>query len=59
MMTKEHGGVSKAERLAQIKDMRKSRVDMKGKALPGYGKNLELVDAEIARLESEIAKGAK
>jgi hypothetical protein len=55
----EHGGVSKAERLAQVREMRKGRVDLKGKPLPGYAKNLEAVDAEIARLESEIAEGAK
>jgi regulator of PEP synthase PpsR (kinase-PPPase family) len=47
----EHGGVSKAVRLEQIREMRKGRVDLKGKPLPGY--------AEIARLESEIAEGAE
>lgn len=55
----EHGGVSKAERLEQVKDMRKNRVDLKGKALPGYKNNLALIDAEIERLETEIAEGAK
>lgn len=55
----EHGGVTKAKRLEQLQDMRKGRVDMKGKPLPGYQKNLALLDDEIARLKSEIAGGAK
>jgi hypothetical protein len=55
----EHGGVSKAVRLEQIREMRKGRVDLKGKPLPGYAKNIAAVDAEIARLESEIAEGAE
>lgn len=55
----EHGGVTKAERLEQVREMRKNRVDLKGKPLPGYAKNIEAIDAEISRLETEIAEGAE
>lgn len=40
-------------RLAELKQMRAARVDMKGKALPGYKNNVEAIDKEIARLEEE------
>lgn len=40
-------------RIAELKEMRKSRVDMKNKPLPGYKNNVEAIDKEIARLERE------
>jgi hypothetical protein len=52
----EHGGVTVQERLDTIREMRKGRVDLKGKPLPGYKKNVALLDSEIARL---IKAGAK
>jgi hypothetical protein len=55
----EHNGATKKERLAQLQDMLKNRLDYKGKPLPGYKNNVTLVRSEIARLEGEIAKGLK
>lgn len=40
-------------RLAELKEMLKARCDGRGKALPGYKQNCEMIKAEIARLESD------
>lgn len=38
-------------RLAELKEMRAARVDFNGKPLPGYARNVAMIDAEISRLE--------
>jgi hypothetical protein len=52
----EHGDVTVQERLDQVREMRKGRVDLKGKPLPGYKKNVEMLDSEIERLTKAGAK---
>lgn len=40
-------------RFAELRDMLGARLDKKGKPLPGYNKNVEMIRAEIARLEKD------
>ena len=40
-------------RLAELRDMLKARCDSRGKAMPGYAQNIEMIKAEIARLERD------
>jgi len=43
------------ERVEQLKEMLVARTDGSGKPLPGYRRNVEMVRAEITRLE-KLAK---
>lgn len=40
-------------RIAELREMRAGRVDMKGKALPGYKNNVVAIDKELERLERD------
>lgn len=40
------------ERLVKLRTMLRARTDSKGKAVPGYEKNVPEIQAEIERLEA-------
>jgi ribosomal protein S2 len=44
-------------RLEQLREMLKARTDAKGRALPGYGTNVEMIRTEIERLEKDEQNG--
>lgn len=46
-----------AARIQELKAMLEARTDGQGKARPGYKRNIIAVQAEIRRLEAELARG--